>query len=208
MLVRLRVPGWAPDATLSVNGAARPRRPEPGTYAEIRRVWSAGDVVELTLPMPARLMQAHPLVEEARNQVAVQRGPLVYCLESTDLPDGVRVQDVVIPRGIALKPRFDPDLLGGVTVLEGRAEARREPGWSGAALPRAARRARRTADRPAAHPLFRLGQPRPVGDVGLALPGIRLMCAPSLDPMTPRAEVIDAWGMTVTPARYGSEVWA
>jgi DUF1680 family protein len=90
-----------------------------------------GDVVELTLPMPVRLMQAHPLVEEARNQVAVQRGPLVYCVESTDLPEGVRVQDVVIPREVVLKPRHDPDLLGGVTVLEARAESWREPDWSG-----------------------------------------------------------------------------
>ncbi|HEY2158153.1 MAG TPA: hypothetical protein VGH33_21165, partial [Isosphaeraceae bacterium] len=72
-----------------------------------------------------------PLVEEARNQVAIQRGPLVYCVESSDLPDGVRVQDVVIPRNIDWRPRFDPGMLGGVTVLEGRAEARREPDWSG-----------------------------------------------------------------------------
>lgn len=129
--LRLRVPGWARDAALSVNGAAHPARPEPGTYAEVRRAWSPGDVVELTLPMPVRLMQAHPLVEEARNQVAVRRGPLVYCVESTDLPAGVRVQDVVIPRGIDLKPRFDTGLLGGVAILEGRAEAWREPDWSG-----------------------------------------------------------------------------
>src|SRR5262249_42369780 len=56
---------------------------------------------------------------------------LVYCVESTDLPAGVRVQDVIIPRGIDLKPRFDGRLLGGATVLEGRAEACREPEWTG-----------------------------------------------------------------------------
>jgi DUF1680 family protein len=127
----LRVPGWARDATLLVNGAPASHRPEAGTYAEVRRRWSVGDVAELTLPMPVRLMQAHPLVEEARNQVAVRRGPLVYCVESTDLPESVRVQDVVIPREIVLKPRHDPGLLGGVTVLEGRAESWREPDWSG-----------------------------------------------------------------------------
>jgi len=126
----LRVPGWSRDASLTVNGKPYTQKLEPGTYAEVRRAWSRGDVVELTLPMPARLMQAHPLVEEARNQVAVQRGPLVYCVESADLPDGVRVQEVVIPRGIDLKPRFDPGLLGGVTVLEGRAEAWRAADWS------------------------------------------------------------------------------
>jgi hypothetical protein len=129
--IRLRVPGWARDAAMTINGAPSPRRPEPGAYALVRRVWSPGDVVELTFPMPARLMRAHPLVEEARNQVAIRRGPLVYCVESPDLPEGVRVQDVTIPRGIALEPRFDPGLLGGVTVLEGRASAVREPDWTG-----------------------------------------------------------------------------
>jgi DUF1680 family protein len=103
---------------------------QPASYTELKRPWTAGDAVELSLPMRARVLQAHPLVEEARNQVAVQRGPIVYCLESVDLPDGVRVSDVVIPDGIALKPRFEPRLLGGITVLEGRAEARLEPSWS------------------------------------------------------------------------------
>ena len=67
----LRIPGWARGATLSLNGMPVQRRPEPGTYIETRRAWSAGDVLDLTLPMPVRLLQAHPLVEEARNQVAV-----------------------------------------------------------------------------------------------------------------------------------------
>src|SRR5262249_25906102 len=65
-----------------------------------------------------------------RNQVALQRGPVVYCVESTDLPEGVRVSDVVIPRDASFRPRFDPDRLGGVGVLEGRASARPGGGWS------------------------------------------------------------------------------
>jgi DUF1680 family protein len=127
----LRIPGWARGAALRLNGTPVARRPEPGSYFELRRAWSAGDVVELAFPMPAVLMEAHPLVEEARNQVAVRRGPIVYCLESADLPGGVRVQDVAIPRTIELKPRFDPALLGGLTVLEGRAEAWPAGDWSG-----------------------------------------------------------------------------
>jgi DUF1680 family protein len=128
--IRLRIPGWAKGATLAVNGQAVKAPLAPASYAEVRRAWSAGDVLELNLPMPPRLLQAHPLVEEARNQVAVQRGPIVYCLESTDLPKGVRVQDVVIPRRVRLKPRFDARLLGGVTVLEGKAEAVVEAPWT------------------------------------------------------------------------------
>jgi DUF1680 family protein len=128
--LRFRIPGWATGASLNLNGNTLPERLEAGRYIDLARVWSAGDVVELTLPMDARLMQAHPLVEEVRNQVAIQRGPIVYCLESVDLPDGIGVLDVVIPRDIVLRPRFEAGLLGGVTVLEGRGEARAEPGWS------------------------------------------------------------------------------
>ncbi len=116
----LRVPGWADGAALAVNGKAV--AVTPGRYAEVRRAWATGDTVELTLPIRPRLMEARPLVEEARNQAAVMYGPLVYCLESTDLPAGVAVQSVALPRDVKLTPRFDRGLLGGVTVLEGKAE--------------------------------------------------------------------------------------
>ena len=75
-------------------------------------------------------MEAHPLVEEARNQVAVVRGPLVYCLESIDLPKGVRISDVVIPREIELKPRFDPSS-SAASRSSKAAEAWPEAAWSG-----------------------------------------------------------------------------
>lgn len=128
--LRLRIPAWAAGATLTINGQPAAARPEPGTYAALERVWSPGDRVELTLPMRPRLIEAHPLVEEARRQVAVQRGPIVYCLESTDLPAGVRLQDVALPRKVALRSRYEPGLLGGVAVLEGQSEARASAGWS------------------------------------------------------------------------------
>ncbi len=126
--LRLRVPGWVEGATLSVNGEAATAAPA-GRYAEVRRAWAAGDVVELSLPLRPRLVEAHPLVEETRNQIAVMRGPVVYCLESPDLPAGVTVPSIALPRGIALTPRYDPKLLGGVTVLEGRAGSASEAAW-------------------------------------------------------------------------------
>src|SRR5262249_3586929 len=116
LTLRLHIPGWADGASLSVNGTRERTPSEPGRYAAVKRTWTAGDVVELGLPLRVRLLQAHPLVEEARNQVAVQRGPIVYCLESPDLEKGVAVSDVVVPRGIDLRPRYDSTLLGGVTV--------------------------------------------------------------------------------------------
>jgi uncharacterized protein len=70
------------------------------------------------------------MVEELRGQVAVMRGPLVYCLESVDLPEGVNVMDVRLPRRINLQPLCDEQLLGGLVVLEGQAMAITNPDWS------------------------------------------------------------------------------
>lgn len=123
----LRNPGWATGATLTACGQSV--TVVAGQYAEIRREWKAGDVVELNLPMTPRLIEAHPLVEEARNQVAVVRGPLVYCLESPDLPAGVAVPSVVLPAAAKLTPRFDRTRLGGITVIEGTAEAIPDRAW-------------------------------------------------------------------------------
>ena len=118
--IMLRIPAWADGATLAVNGQD-PVRAEPGTYVPLRRTWKAGDTVALHLPMPVRLMAAHPDAEDLAGKVAVVRGPVVYCLESPDVPAGVAVADVAVPAGIDLQPRRRQDLLGGVTVLEGRA---------------------------------------------------------------------------------------
>jgi len=128
--IRLRIPDWARKATVRINGKASSRKIRPGTYASLRRDWQAGDEIALVLPMDVRLMIAHPKVEADRGQVAVMRGPLVYCLESTDLPSGVALADVVLPRDIQLTPRRDRALLGGVTVLEGRAPVYRQGDWS------------------------------------------------------------------------------
>src|SRR5207253_572098 len=65
--LRLRIPGWCTGAAARVNGTSVTRSPQRESFFEIRRRWSAGDTVQLGLPMPARLVEAHPLVEEARN---------------------------------------------------------------------------------------------------------------------------------------------
>jgi DUF1680 family protein len=129
--LKLRIPGWAEGATIRINREPASVIALPETYATLRRTWKTGDIVELGLPMPARLIEANPLVEEARNQVAVRRGPIVYCLESTDLPPGVRVEDVSIGADAKLAARFDPDLLGGVTVVESEGVATLSGDWEG-----------------------------------------------------------------------------
>jgi len=126
----LRIPGWSRGAELRVNGEETGEKPASGTYVAVKRKWSVGDTVVLDLPMPVRLIKAHPRAEEIRNQVAVMRGPVVYCLESADLPEGVRVADIHIQRNIVLRPRHHADLLGGVTALEGEACRLPEGNWT------------------------------------------------------------------------------
>lgn len=129
--VMLRIPGWTKEATLKINGRAVKNDLHSGKYFELNRTWLADDCIELNLPMPVRLIESNPLVEETRNQVAIKRGPIVYCLESVDLPEGVKISEVVIPRNIKLEPQFDKNLMGGITVLEGKAEVFEEGNWSG-----------------------------------------------------------------------------
>ena len=129
--LKLRIPHWAEGANVRVNDAPADFSPQPESYYEISRQWRPGDFVDLDLPMPVRLMEANPLVEEDVNQVAVQRGPVVYCLESPDLPPGVKISDVFIPSDLKLTARYDRLLLDGIVVLEGRVLARPVENWKG-----------------------------------------------------------------------------
>lgn len=129
--LKLRIPGWAQSASVRINDGLADNSPKPQSYFEIHRRWHSGDSVDLDLPMPVRLIQANPLVEEDLNQVAIQRGPLVYCLESPDLPPGVNISDVLIPQDIQLTTRYDRHLLDGVAVLEGQALLRPPIDWTG-----------------------------------------------------------------------------
>ncbi len=128
--LKLRIPGWAKDAIVRVN-----RRPPEsgvtpgGSFFELRRVWNAGDVIDLDLPMAVRVIEANPLVEETLNQVAIQRGPIVYCLESADLPKGVRILDVSIAPDTEFLARYDQRLLGGVVTIDCTAEVYSTPEW-------------------------------------------------------------------------------
>ncbi|GAB3652039.1 glycoside hydrolase family 127 protein [Echinicola sediminis] len=100
----LRIPGWCDDAALSINGEEQALEAKSGEYARISRKWKKGDQVKLTLKMPVKYLEANPLVEQSRGQLAVKRGPLVYCVESMDLPDGKTVDDIVMSLEEPLSP--------------------------------------------------------------------------------------------------------
>lgn len=96
--LKFRLPGWlSPDQiAVKLNGAVLPSQFQPGTYGFIKRTWQAGDTVELAMDFEPTLWEANPLVEETVNQVTIKYGPLVYCVESNDLPEGVRLEDVAL----------------------------------------------------------------------------------------------------------------
>lgn len=115
----LRIPDWAEGTTVLVNGEDAVIEAEPGTYARIHRRWKSGDVVSLNMPMEIKLIEGHPRIEEVRNQVAIKRGPVVYCIESPDLPDKTDILDVYLPEQAGLEAQDRPDFLGGMTTIRG-----------------------------------------------------------------------------------------
>jgi hypothetical protein len=91
-------------------------------YVALERTWKAGDIIELSLPMPVRRVVANPEVAADRGRVAIQRGPLVYAAEWVDNPHSM-VRNLILPDKANLRATYDPKLLKGVTVILGRATA-------------------------------------------------------------------------------------
>jgi len=124
----LRIPGWCRGAKLKLNGKALalPKLVRKG-YAHIKRTWSRGDRVELELPMPAERIEAHPSVREDCGLVALQRGPLVYCVEEAD--NGKDLADLILPARAKLRTKREPELLGGVVTISAPAKRRATKDW-------------------------------------------------------------------------------
>jgi DUF1680 family protein len=114
----LRIPGWCPEASLRVNGEAGGVLPKGGEYARIERNWQPGDEVELDLPMQPRLIEPNPRIDAIRGSLAIERGPLVYCLEAVDQPADLDLLDVRINPQAPLQTTWRADLLGGVVTVE------------------------------------------------------------------------------------------
>lgn len=104
----LRVPGWCTDATLTVDGDPAGVAAEPGTYARVNRAFTPGTTVVLDLPMPVRAVASDDRIDATRGQLALTRGPLVYCFEQVDAPAGAAVDDLRL--ALTLQPGTDlPD---------------------------------------------------------------------------------------------------
>jgi len=129
--LNLRIPGWCDNPKLTMNGKPIDPTTYKGLrfqngYANICRCWNRGDaktrerdipdVIELDLPMPVRRIEAHPRVTADAGRVAIQRGPIVYCFEEVDNPQGVR--NIILAKDPKFEIEHRPDLLGGVTVIK------------------------------------------------------------------------------------------
>lgn len=128
--VKLRIPGWTKRASASVNGLPVDLAAVRNGYLDIRRVWRKGDTVMLDLPMLPERVYAHPLVRADAGRVALQRGPLVYCLEEADNA-GRRVQQLRLPRTADLRSVTRPDLFDGVVTIVAGGTALETSDWRG-----------------------------------------------------------------------------
>lgn len=133
---RLRLPSWATDTLmrgsdlytasplkgnvrLTVNGKEQPLRVEKG-YIPVSGRWRKGDRIRLEFPMEVRRVTARPEAVDLKGKVALQRGPLVYCLEGKDQPDSM-VFNKVIPPHMPIDTVAFPELQGGCLALQGTA---------------------------------------------------------------------------------------
>ena len=116
----VRIPAWTNTARVAVNGKTVSGAIS-GQYLPIRRRWSGGDTVTLQFNMAPQILEANAQVTENNGRVAVQRGPLVYCMEQIDQGEGVALKDVALKAekgsSARFEEKFDKDLLGGVLVL-------------------------------------------------------------------------------------------
>jgi DUF1680 family protein len=127
--LNLRIPGWCKQCHLTVNGEELPiaQHLHKG-YVRIARSWQSGDSITLDLAMPVERVYAHPDALEDIDSVALQRGPLVYCLEQVD--NNIPLHRIRLSPAAELESHFEPELLGGVTVVEAAATALETEDWS------------------------------------------------------------------------------
>lgn len=126
----LRKPGWCSNVSIKVNG----EKTDDASivyngYIKIKRKWSKHNVIDMEMDMPVEIVEAHPAVRMNCGCIALQRGPLVYCLEETD--NGKYLNDIYINRDQDFKVDFKKDLLGGVCTITGTGYRRKLNDWEG-----------------------------------------------------------------------------
>jgi len=118
--IRMRIPEWCENYSLAVNGEAINQPNLDKGYAVLERQWKQGDVITLNIEMPAVLKQADPRVKQDVGKRAIQRGPLVYCMEETDNPTDF--DQLTLSTKSALESQFDATLLDGIVKITAKDE--------------------------------------------------------------------------------------
>ncbi|MGH3197724.1 MAG: glycoside hydrolase family 127 protein [Streptosporangiaceae bacterium] len=129
----VRVPGWSAGLSARLNGRPLAAAPDRPGYLTVRRRWRPGDVLSCTMDLTPRLTYPGRRIDALRGTAAVERGPLVYCFEQADQPDGVSIEDLALGAGsLRERPGRRPGV--GSTVLV-EADAARLPPVAGTGLP-------------------------------------------------------------------------
>ncbi|SEO38175.1 beta-L-arabinofuranosidase domain-containing protein [Paenibacillus sp. OV219] len=131
----LRIPSWCGGRyRIQVNGSVLSvSEGDPGNgYVELKRVWQVGDTVDIAFEMPVLRMKGHPLIRDTIGKTALQHGPFVYCMEEAD--NGPQLHQVVLARECEFDVRFEPGLLGGLSVITAAAERVGSAEWQADAL--------------------------------------------------------------------------
>jgi DUF1680 family protein len=115
----LRIPGWCPRCTLTVNGTPVTEKADRG-YVKLDREWKNGDTITITFDMPVRINMAKTTVRADIGKVAISRGPLIYCLEEAD--NGPQLQLLSLGTSPNFKVVHKEDLLGGVSIITGEGQ--------------------------------------------------------------------------------------
>jgi DUF1680 family protein len=129
----LRVPGWCDQWTIHLNGVPVPDlKPRENGYLALDREWHPGDVVKFNMEMPVRSIWANPAVRQLQGRLALQRGPLVYCLEGCDHGSFVLDRIAIDPQVVSAQDfnvEHQAGLLGGVTTIRGNGVVIDDLGW-------------------------------------------------------------------------------
>nr|WP_144926199.1 beta-L-arabinofuranosidase domain-containing protein [Paenibacillus bovis] len=114
--VKLRIPSWCKSYQVLVNGATTDILSYEKGYLNLRRVWEKGDIIELLLDMPVNVVRAHPLVQANIGHIAIQRGPIVYCLEEVD-NHHLQYGNIELSADTQFHVKYQKDLLDGAITL-------------------------------------------------------------------------------------------
>jgi DUF1680 family protein len=127
----IRIPDWSQNPTVSINGKSVADLHIEKGYLVLDRVWKVDDVVNLDLSIEPMLVASNPRIDATRGCLAIQHGPIVYCLEDKDQEIQGRLLDVEIDPNQPLSSRWEDDLLGGVMVIEAQGQFADNATWQG-----------------------------------------------------------------------------